>query len=155
VRSASCRPRICSTSYLADRTPDIRELTREAPIIPESLDARDVVAILATLPSISALCTTSTAYSRASSPSADILEAIVGSFHTEHGPAELRLRQRDDGSYLISGWMPALEFADLLDIELPSRGRTRPLRAFCCRNSARSRGRRQDFAGGGSSSRRS
>ena len=25
----------------------------------------------------------------------------------------------DDGSYLISGWMPALEFADLLGIALP------------------------------------
>jgi putative hemolysin len=32
--------------YLAARTPDIRKLVREAPIIPESLDARDVVSIL-------------------------------------------------------------------------------------------------------------
>jgi putative hemolysin len=28
--------------------------------------------------------------------------------------------KRDDGSYLISGWMPAVEFANLLQITLPS-----------------------------------
>jgi putative hemolysin len=27
--------------------------------------------------------------------------------------------KRDDGSYLISGWMPAIEFAELLQISLP------------------------------------
>ena len=27
--------------------------------------------------------------------------------------------KRDDGSYLISGWMPAAEFADLLKVPLP------------------------------------
>jgi len=52
--------------------------------------------------------------------SADILEAIVGSFHTEDGPAEPAFVKRDDGSYLISGWMPAAEFAALLGIPLPA-----------------------------------
>ena len=33
-------------SYLSGQAPDIRKLVREAPIIPEFLDARDVVAIL-------------------------------------------------------------------------------------------------------------
>ena len=51
---------------------------------------------------------------------ADILESIVGSFHTEEGPAEPAFVKRDDGSFLISGWMPALEFAALLDISLPA-----------------------------------
>ena len=51
---------------------------------------------------------------------ADILEAIVGSFHTEEGPPESAFVKRDDGSYLISGWMPALWFADLLGIALPA-----------------------------------
>jgi putative hemolysin len=57
----------------------------------------------------------------------DILEAIVGSFHTEEGPAEPAFFKRDDGSYLISGWMPALEFADLLGVELPP---SRPYQTF-------------------------
>ena len=52
--------------------------------------------------------------------SADILEAIVGSFHTKDGPAESAAVRREDGSYLISGWMPAVEFAELLGITLPT-----------------------------------
>ena len=52
--------------------------------------------------------------------SADILEAIVGGFHTEEGPPEQAAVKRDDGSYLISGWMPAVEFASLLRIALPA-----------------------------------
>jgi putative hemolysin len=35
--------------------------------------------------------------------------------------------KRDDGSYLISGWMPALWFADLLGIVLPP---SRPYQTF-------------------------
>lgn len=50
---------------------------------------------------------------------ADILEAIVGSFHTKDGPAEPAAVRREDGSYLISGWMPAVEFAQLVGITLP------------------------------------
>jgi putative hemolysin len=51
--------------------------------------------------------------------SADILESIVGGFHTEAGPPEAAVVKRDDGSYLISGWMSAVEFASLLRYELP------------------------------------
>jgi putative hemolysin len=51
--------------------------------------------------------------------SADIRESIVGGFHTEEGPPEAAAVKRDDGSYLISGWMPAVEFASLLRFELP------------------------------------
>jgi putative hemolysin len=59
--------------------------------------------------------------------SADILEAIVGAFHTGEGPAEPAFVKRDDGSYLISGWMPAVEFAELLGIVLPI---SRPYQTF-------------------------
>jgi putative hemolysin len=113
--------------YLAGETPDIRALTREAPIIPETVDARDVVAILRDSPVHIGLVHDEYGVFQGVVTSADILEAIVGSFHTEQGPAELAYVIRDDGSYLISGWMPALEFADLLDIALPS---PRPYQTF-------------------------
>ncbi len=45
----------------------------------------------------------------------------------EDGPAEPAYVKRDDGSYLISGWMPALEGADLLGISLPA---SRPYQTF-------------------------
>jgi Transporter associated domain/CBS domain len=51
---------------------------------------------------------------------ADILEAIVGDFRTDEGPAEPEAVQRDDGSWLIEGSMPADELAERLSIALPS-----------------------------------
>ncbi|MFB9264529.1 hemolysin family protein [Bradyrhizobium erythrophlei] len=113
--------------YLAGRTPDIRALTRDAPIIPETVDARDVVAILRDSAVHIGLVHDEYGTFQGVVTSFDILEAIVGTFHTEEGPAEPAYVRRDDGSYLISGWMPALEFAELLGITLPS---PRPYQTF-------------------------
>ena len=114
-------------AYLAGATPDIRELTRKAPILPESLDARDVIAILRDSPVHIGLVHDEYGVFQGVVTSFDILEAIVGSFSSEHGPAEPGHTKRDDGSYLISGWMPALESADLLGITLPE---SRPYQTF-------------------------
>lgn len=106
--------------YLDGRAPDIRALTRDAPIIPETVDARDVVAILRDSAVHIGLVHDEYGTFQGVVTSFDILEAIVGAFHTEEGPAEPAYVRRDDGSYLISGWMAALEFAELLGIALPS-----------------------------------
>jgi putative hemolysin len=106
--------------YLSGRTPDLRALTRDAPIIPETVDARDVVAILRDSAVHIGLVHDEYGTFQGVVTSADILEAIVGAFHTDEGPAEPAYVKRDDGSYLISGWMPALEFSQLLGIALPS-----------------------------------
>lgn len=105
-------------AYLSGRTPDISQLMRHAPIIPETVDARDVVAILRDSPVHMGLIHDEYGTFQGVVTRADILEAIVGSFSTE-GPPETAFVKRDDGSYLISGWMPALWFADLLGIVLP------------------------------------
>jgi putative hemolysin len=107
-------------SFLSGQTPDLRTLVREAPIIPEFLDARDVVAILRDSAVHMGLVHDEYGAFQGVVTSADILESIVGGFHTEQGPPEAAAVKRDDGSYLISGWMPALEFASLLQITLPS-----------------------------------
>ncbi len=104
---------------LSGKTPDIGQLIRQAPIIPETVDARDVIAILRDSPVHMGLIHDEYGTFQGVVTRADILEAIVGSFHTEEGPAELPFVKRDDGSYLISGWMPAVAFADLLGIILP------------------------------------
>src|SRR5215210_1967904 len=106
-------------AYLAGQKPDIRQLIRDAPVIPESVDARDVIAILRDSPVHMGLVHDEYGVFQGVVTSADILEAIVGAFHTEEGPAEPAFVKRDDGSYLISGWMPAVEFAELLGIVLP------------------------------------
>ncbi|MES2751090.1 MAG: hemolysin family protein [Pseudomonadota bacterium] len=114
-------------AYLSGEVPDIRALIREAPVIPETVDARDVVAILRDSPVHMGLVHDEYGSFQGVVTSADILESIVGSFHTGDGPAEAAAVQRDDGSFLISGWMPALEFAHLLGIELPA---SRPYQTF-------------------------
>ena len=105
--------------YLSGQTPEIRKLIREAPVIPETLDARDVVSILRDSPVHMGLVHDEYGTFQGVVTSADILESIVGGFHTDQGPAEPAAVKRDDGSYLISGWMPAVEFAELLGIVLP------------------------------------
>ena len=105
--------------YLSGQTPDIGKLVRPAPVIPEFLDARDVVAILRDSPVHMGLVHDEYGVFQGVVTSADILESIVGGFHTEEGPPEAAAIERDDGSYLISGWMPAVEFASLLRFELP------------------------------------
>ncbi len=93
---------------------------RPAPVIPEFLDARDVVAILRDSTVHMGLVHDEYGVFQGVVTSADILESIVGGFHTEEGPPEAAAIRRDDGSYLISGWMSAVEFASLLRFELPA-----------------------------------
>lgn len=104
-------------SYLSGETPNLRKLVRDAPVIPDSLDARDVVAILRDSPVHMGLVHDEYGVFQGVVTSADILESIVGSFHTESGPAEPAFVERSDGSYLISGWMPAIEFMSLLGLD--------------------------------------
>lgn len=105
--------------YLLGETLDVGKLVRPVPIIPEFLDARDVVAILRDSAVHMGLVHDEYGAFQGVVTSADILESIVGGFHTEEGPPEAAAVKRDDGSYLISGWMPAVEFASLLRFELP------------------------------------
>jgi putative hemolysin len=105
--------------YLSEQVPDIAKLVRPAPVIPEFLDARDVVAILRDSAVHMGLVHDEYGAFQGVVTSADILESIVGGFHTEEGPPEAAAVKREDGSYLLSGWMPAVEFASLLRYELP------------------------------------
>lgn len=50
---------------------------------------------------------------------ANILEAIIGDFRTDEGPAEPDVVRRDDGSWLIAGSMPVDEMAERLSIAIP------------------------------------
>ena len=79
--------------YLAGETPDIRKLVREAPVIPDTVDARDVVAILRDSPVHIGLVHDEYGVFQGVVTSADILESIVGGFHTEEGPPEPAFRQ--------------------------------------------------------------
>jgi len=110
-------------AHMQERTPDLRGLVREAPVIPASADARDVLAILKAAPVPVGLVHDEYGAFEGVVTASDILESIVGAFHSEEGPPEPAVVRRSDGSLLISGWMPVDEFGDLLSISLPPRRR--------------------------------
>jgi putative hemolysin len=110
-------------AYMRERTPDLRAIVREAPIIPASADARDVLAILKAAPVHVGLVHDEYGAFEGVVSATDILESIVGAFHSEQGPPEPACVKRPDGSLLISGWMPVDEFGELLSISLPPQQR--------------------------------
>lgn len=108
-------------AYMRGHAPDLRPLVREAPIIPASADARDVLSILRAAPVHIGLVHDEYGALEGVVTATDILEAIVGAFHSEEGPPEPAVVRRADGSLLISGWMPVDEFGEALSISLPRR----------------------------------
>jgi putative hemolysin len=105
--------------YLRGEQPDIRAHIREAPIIPDTADALDLVSIIKQSPIHMGLVHDEYGHFEGVVTNADILEAIVGVFRTEDGAAEPDAIQRADGSWLVSGLMPADEMAEQLAIPLP------------------------------------
>jgi putative hemolysin len=96
-----------------------RAFIREAPVIPDTMHALDVITVLkASAVHIGLVHDEYGAFEGVVTAS-DILESIVGEFRTDEGPAEPYFVRRGDGSYLISGAMPADELVDLLGIRLP------------------------------------
>lgn len=106
--------------YLRGDTPDFRALVRDAPVIPASADARDALLMLRNASVHMGLVYDEFGGFEGVVSTADILESIVGAFSSEDGPPEPAAVRRDDGSYLIAGWMPVDEFGDLLGILVPT-----------------------------------
>ena len=98
---------------------DIRHCIRQAPVIPETMDALDVVNFLKSSPVHIGLVHDEYGHFQGVVTSADILEAIVGEFHSEEGAAEPDIVRRADGSYIVAGSMPVDELADVLGLSLP------------------------------------
>jgi putative hemolysin len=106
-------------AFMSGDEPDIRSHVRPAPIVPDTVDARDVVAILKESAVHIGLVVDEYGHFEGVVTSADILEAIVGEFRTEEGAPEPMIVRRDDGSLLVSGWTPAEQFQELTGIPLP------------------------------------
>lgn len=105
--------------FLRGETPDMRAHIRPAPVIPDSAGALDVVETIKSSPVHIALIHDEYGHFEGVVTNADILESIVGTFKTDEGPIELDAVRREDGSWLISGSMPADEMAERLSIMVP------------------------------------
>jgi putative hemolysin len=106
-------------AYLRGERPDIRAQVRPAPTVPDTADALDVLDVIKGSPVHMALVHDEYGQFKGVVTNADILEAIAGAFRTDEGSLEPDAVPRDDGSWLISGGMPADEMADRLSIALP------------------------------------
>lgn len=109
---------------------DVRKLVREAPIIPESMDALEVLSILRDAKVPMALIHDEYGHFEGLVTPADVLEAIAGVFRSDAEDTEPHAVQRDDGSWLLSGAMPVDEMADMLGVVLPEKRDYQTLAGF-------------------------
>lgn len=90
---------------------NVRDFVLDAPIVSDRTRALDVLKAMQGSIVHMALVFDEYGHFEGVVTSGDILEAIAGVF-LEEGEDEPDYVVRDDGSYLVSGWMPVDEFAD-------------------------------------------
>jgi len=104
--------------FAEDKPLDIRKLVQPAPVVMDRTDALGVVRALRASVVHMALVFDEYGHFEGIVTSGDLLEAITGVFQEEEG-SEPAVVQRDDGSFLVSGWMPVDEFSDRMGIAVP------------------------------------
>jgi putative hemolysin len=106
-------------SLLAGRPLDLRAHVRTAPVVPDTLDALDALNVLREAEVPMALVHDEYGHFEGVMTPADILDAIAGAFRSDEETSEPEAVQREDGSWLLAGWMPADEMAEQLGVVLP------------------------------------
>ena len=106
---------------LSGRKVDVARLMKKAEIIPDQLDAIDALRILQQSEVSMALVHDEYGHFEGVVTPTDLLTALVGDFvsHRDEGD-EPQVIEREDGSLLVAGGMPADALADRLAIELPA-----------------------------------
>jgi putative hemolysin len=106
-------------AYLMGDDPDVRAFVRPVQAVPEMMDALDAVGIIKDSAVHMVFVTDEYGHFQGVVTNADILEAIIGVSRTDEGLAEPDAVRRGDGSWLLSGGMPADEMAERLGVALP------------------------------------
>ncbi len=104
--------------YASGAPVDVRALVKPAPVVLDRADALSVLAAIRSAVVHLALVFDEYGHFEGIVTSGDILGAITGGFQEEEGE-ENAFTQREDGSYLVSGWMPVDEFADKIGVPIP------------------------------------
>lgn len=105
---------------VAGRPIDVRTMMRKAEVIPDQLDAMDALRKLQTAEVAMAVVHDEYGHLEGLVTPSDILSALAGTFvaHQDEGD-EPMVVERDNGSLLVSGAMPADALADRLALTLP------------------------------------
>lgn len=99
---------------------DLRKLMREAPILPDQLDAMDALDSLRRAEVPMGLVYDEYGHFEGIVTPANLLIAIAGDFVSDTEPGEgPNVIEREDGSLLVSAAMPADALADRLGLDLP------------------------------------
>jgi putative hemolysin len=108
-------------TLLAGKALEPRKHVLKAPIAHDQADALDVLTTLKQSDVPVALVHDEYGHFEGIVTPADILEAITGVFRSDldEDEAEQNAVQRDDGSWLLAGYMQVDEMADILNIPLP------------------------------------
>jgi putative hemolysin len=108
---------------------DLRAMVKQAPVVMDRSDALDVLkAIRASVVHIALVFDEYGHFEGIITPG-DILEAITGAFQEEEGDDQAFVT-REDGSWLVSGWMPVDEFKDKLGVPVPRHAKYETVAGF-------------------------
>ena len=102
--------------FLREQT-DIRAVMREVPVVSDLTSAIDVIQALRKSTVHLVLVYDEYGHFEGIITSGDVLEAITGVFQ-ESEAEEPAMFPREDGSYLVAGWMPIDEFADQMGFKV-------------------------------------
>jgi putative hemolysin len=101
----------------AAAAPDPGALLIDAPVVRDGMNALDVLETLRKAPAHMVLVYDEYGHFEGIVTPMDVLQAIAGDF-VEGAEAEAKIAEREDGSLLVAGWMPADEFAERIGITL-------------------------------------
>jgi putative hemolysin len=108
-------------AVLAGQPLDLRVLARPVPSVPDVMGAMDALTVLQSSAVPIALVHDEYGHFEGIVTPADLLAAIAGVFRSDTGVGDSDpIVAREDGSWLLSGGLPADEMAERLGINLPS-----------------------------------
>jgi len=108
------------SALLRGETLDLRRLMREAPVLPDQIDAMDALGTLRRADVPMGLVHDEYGHFEGIVTPVNLLAAIAGEFASDGEPGESpNVVVREDGSLLVSGQMPADALAERLGIDLP------------------------------------
>lgn len=108
-------------AQLAGKALDIRACVRTAPVVHDNGKALDTLSVLREAPVPMALVHDEYGHFEGVVTPADLLEAIAGVFKADQEEDEPSSFRREDGSWLLGGYLQADEMADLLGVSLPEK----------------------------------
>ena len=106
----------------AGQQPNLRSLVRPVPVVMEHADALDVVEAIRKSKAQMALVVDEYGHFEGIVTFGDVLEVITGAYGDDSGD-EPALTERQDGSWLVAGWMPVDDFRERFRVTVPKDAR--------------------------------